>query len=176
MASLLSESETQIHIAAARALRLDIESLPALNCFHPDAAGVAGIESMQQWIQANHPVEAAQYVAQYQNRVVSLATAGFEHGVVDKTEKVHQEMLETDATYVQQDKADQEARLKAAEEALWAGAQAMAAKNGNPDPREAYEKGQQHNVALAGKMRGYFQGLNEDAAAAHQSQTPQVRI
>ena len=174
MASLLSEVETRIHIEAATALRLDIESLPGLNCFHPDAASNAGAQSMQQWIQANYPVEAAQYVAAFQNRVVSLATAGFEHGLTGKTEKVHQELLETNPVYVQQDKADQEAAFKAAEEKMWADAQELARRNGNPDPREAYEQGQQHNVALTGKFKSYYQGLNEEMAAAKKK--PPTRI
>lgn len=174
MAGLLTESETKIHIEAARALRLDIESLPALNSFHPDAASHAGTQSMQQWIQANYPVEAAQYVAAFQNRVVSLATAGFEHGLTSKTEKVHQELLETNSVYVQQTKAEQDAAFKAAEENMWAGAQELARRNGNPDPREAHENQQPFNTALTGKFKNYYQGLNEEAAAAKQA--PQVRI
>ena len=174
MAALLSEEETRIHIEAAQALRLDIESLPALNSFHPDAQSVAGNASMQQWIQANYPEAAAQYVAKYQNRVVSLGTAGFEHGLTGKTDKVHQEMMETDPTYVKQSKVEQELADKALEEKMWAGAQALAAKNGNPDPRAEYEKGQQHNVALAGQFKNYFQDLNNEAAA--ESKTWQPRI
>ena len=108
-------------------------------------------ELLQSSVEMIAPEKAAQWRSDA-GGCISLATQAAELGLQPHTAETKADLLKHDPRAVIQHQKEQEERDKALEQKLWAGAQELAAKNGNPDPRAAYEAEQ------SGKQAPFFGG------------------
>ena len=109
------------------------------NPWHPKFDNTPRGQNIRRNFEMANPELAAGLKSKAPNVQLSAQALAYERGLAPLTEAVHNEMMEESITYRQQRQSRNEEGLKAAEEKMWADAQALAARNGNPDPRAAYE-------------------------------------
>ena len=96
--SLLPE-ELQAILTAAKALNIDPTTLTAANPFDAEYAKTSTGQAIRMQISQADPAMAAQLTKKSGHKQ-SLAVAAFNAGIVEKTQAIHKELMETDPTYV----------------------------------------------------------------------------
>jgi len=129
-----------------------------VNPWHPRYDNTKRGQNIRARFEMASPELAAGLKGKAPNVQLSAKAAAYERGLIPLDEAIHTEMMDKSLIYRQQFQSKQEDGLKAMEEKMWADAQALAAKNGNPDPRASYEAQQ------AGKeMPNFGSGWQADA-------------
>ena len=122
--------------AVARKYKIDIYKLSCTNPFELDTPTAQNFQTAlltEDRVKALELKQAAGYEK-------SLGAQLVEDGEIELTKEAHEELMNVDPLYAAQYADRQEQREKEIIESMWKGAQEKAAQNGNPDPRESYEK------------------------------------
>jgi len=149
MPESLSPQELQAILNAAKALKLDPNTLAAANPFDAEYAKTSTGQAIRMQISESDPSMAAQ-LTQKSGHKQSLAVAAFNAGITEKTHAIHQELMESDPAYVKMHtettRLEEERILREWESAA---NKAYEARTGRPaDERD------RPNFALYGKMAG----------------------
>lgn len=157
MSEQLSPQDIQIHLEAFNALGLNPAHMQAKNCMDPTLKGPRA-EMVRMWMQENKPAYAAESREKFGEHTLSMAAAAFNAGVGERTNAVHQELLENSSVYQRQ----YEANVKANEERLLKEMdnkvrELQVARGIDPDEVQVI------NPALAGKFSSYAEQVNLDA-------------
>lgn len=144
----LSKEETALLMRASAAAGIPTEKLQPSQPYLFEGKTA---ELLQTNLESLDPVKAAQWRSEAGGSI-SLQTHAAELGVIEHNAKTREDLLRHSPVAVLQKQKEDEENYKALEQKLWAGAQEAAARNGNPDPRAAYEAEQ------AGKQAPFFGG------------------
>ena len=158
MSEQLSPHDIQVHLEAFKALGLNPAHMQAKNCFDPTLKGPRA-DTVRMWIQENKPAYAAESREKFGEHTLSMAAAAFNAGVGERTNAVHQELLENSSVYQKQ----YEANVKANEERILREMdnkvrELQVARGQDPDEVQVI------NPHLAGRhFKGYAERVNLDA-------------
>ena len=157
MSDGLTTEELKAVFDSAKSLKLDPAKLKDVNPFDRDLKTPVS-EALRMHLQEHHPVIAAQLSSKSGYRR-SLAAACFEAGIGEKTNAVHEELMENNPLYVQQFKANQQSEEERMREMDQAADKLAKARGVVKDDDDV----QVMNPAMAGRFANYAEQVNLQA-------------
>ena len=152
----MQKDEIQVLLQAAQRLNINPSELKALN---PWTQKGPRAEAMQMAVLEVNPAMAAKWRSESGDEM-SLKTVAYEHGLVDGDSQVFADLRAHSPAFVAQEEQKKEEWIQKQLADMDAKAKELAASRG-VDTEAAAQK---YNAAVAGKFKGYFEGLNADAA------------
>ena len=158
----MKKDEIQVLLQAADRLKINPSELKALN---PWTQKGPRAEAMQMAVLEVNPAMAARWRSE-SGEEMSLKTVAYEHGLVEGSKEVFDDLRAHSPAFVAQEQQAKETWEQKMLSEMDSKAKELAASRG-VDTEAAAQK---YNAAVAGKFQSYFEGLNQEAAREQKAQ------